>query len=201
MTENSGFASYTMFNAIKQHFTSKYDYFKYKGKVKLTQDHFLKDNGKYSYYKLSRKYNMEDLQDFYVSNFIDRNIKWVGELTNEEGESTFLKWKKRNQSLTYLFTENLEYLFDKVEKPDKILAVRSGNFPMLLSSTMEGAVSVETLCILNNILNFFPMWEKKIDDDIIFPEWKRKAEKYTPFIDFDQTKYKNILKELMKNYE
>lgn len=201
MTENSGFASYIMFNAIKQHFTSKYDYFKYKGKVKLTQDHFLKDKGKYSYYKLSRKYDIEDLQDFYVSNFIDRNIKWVGELTNEEGESAFLKWKKRNQSLTYLFTENVEYLFDKVEKPDRILAVRSGNFPLLLSSTMEGAVSIETLCILNDILNFLPMWEKKIDDDIIFPEWKRKAEKYTPFIDFDKTKYKNILKELMQNYE
>lgn len=201
MTENSGFASYIMFNAIKQHFTTKsYDFQKYNGKLKLTQDHFLKDKCKYSFYKLSRKYNLEDLQDFLVSNFVDREIKWVGDLTNEEGESTYLKWKKRNQSLTYIFTENVEYLLDKVNKPDELLVVRSGRFPSLLQETMEGNVEVETLCILNSIMGFLPMWDKKVNEDIIYPEWSRKIVKYTPFIDFDKTKYTNILKQKLKEY-
>lgn len=201
MTENGGFASYIMFHAIKQHFTTKsYDYFKYNGKIKLTQDHFLKDKCKYSYYKLSRKYNLDELKDYLVSNFVDREIKWVGDVTNEEGESTYFKWRKRNQSLTYIFTENLENLFDKVNKPDDLLRTRSGRFPVLLQETMEGNIEVETLCILNDIMKFIPMWDKKVDEDIIYPEWSRKIVKYTPFIEFDKTKYTNILKQKLKEY-
>lgn len=202
MIENSGFASYIMFHAIKQHFTTKnYDYIKYHGKIKLTQDHFLKDKSKYSYYKLSRKYNLDELKDFLVANFIDRSVKWVGDLVNEEGESSYLQWKKRNQSLTYVFTEDLDCLFDEVNKPDELLKVRSGRFPLLLQKTMEGNIKVETLCILNDIMKFLPMWDKKVDDDIIYPEWSRKIIKYTPFIEFESNKYTNILKQKIKEYE
>lgn len=201
MMENSGFASYIMFHAIKQHFTTKsYDFFKYNGKIKLNQDHFMKDKCKYSYYKLSRKYDLDELRDFLVANFIDREIKWVGDITNEEGEASYFKWKKRNQSLTYIFTENVECLFDKVNKPDELLVVRSGRFPRLLQETMEGNIEVETLCILNDIMSFVSMWDSKVDDDIIYPEWSRKIIKYTPFIDFDKTKYTNILKQKLKEY-
>jgi hypothetical protein len=201
MMENSGFASYIMFHAIKQHFTTKsYDFFKYNGKIKLNQDHFMKDKCKYSYYKLSRKYDLDELRDFLVANFIDREIKWVGDITNEEGEASYFKWKKRNQSLTYIFTENVECLFDKVNKPDELLRIRSGNFPLLLQMTMQGSIEVETLCILNDIMKFLPMWDKKVDDDIIYPEWSRKIIKYTPFIHFDKDKYTNIVKQKIKEY-
>lgn len=202
MTENSGFASYIMFHALKQHFTTKsYDFLKYNGKIKLNQDHFLKDKCKYSYYKLSRKYNLDELKDFLVANFVDREIKWVGDLTNEEGEASYFKWKKRNQSLTYIFTGNVECLLEKVNKPDQLLVVRSGRFPRLLQETMEGNIEVETLCILNDIMGFLPMWDKKVDDDIIYPEWSRKIVKYTPFIVFSREKYIQILKQKLKEYE
>lgn len=202
MIENSGFASYIMFHAIKQHFTTKsYDYQKYNGKVKLTQNHFMKDKCKYSYYKLSRKYDLEELRDFLVANFVDREIKWVGDLTNEEGESSYFKWKKRNQSLTYIFTDNVEYLFDRVNKPDQLLRVRSGRFPLLLQETMEGNIEVETLCILNDIMNFLPMWDSKVDEDIIYPNWSLKVKKYTPFVDYDRPKYTNIIKQKIKDNE
>lgn len=202
MIDNSGFASYVLYNALKLHFTTKqYDYFKYNGKTSATQESFLKRNDKYTFYKLSRKYSLEELQNFFVANFVDKDVHWVGELSNEDGEITYLQWRKRNQSLFYKFSTDLDILFEKVKNPDKLLMIRSGNFPILLQETMEGNIQVETLCILNDILNFLPFWEKKIDDDIIWPEWNRKIIKYTPFIDFDKNKYKNILKEKIKDYE
>lgn len=202
MMENSGFAAYIMFHAIKTHFTTKkYDYFKYHGKVSLTQNHFLKDKSKYSYYKLSRKYDLEELRNFLVANFVDHTVNWVGEITNEDGEICYLQWKKRNQSLAYIFTEDMDYLFNKVNNPNNLLKIRSGNFPVLLTETMEGNIKVETLCILNALLDFLPMWDKKVEDDIIYPEWSRKIVKYTPFIDFNKDKYKNILKQKIKEYE
>jgi hypothetical protein len=48
-------------------------------------------------------------------------------------------------------------------------------------------------------MGFFPMWEKKITDDVIWPNWKMKIEKYTPFIIYDKAKFKDILKEGVKN--
>ena len=58
---------------------------------------------------------------------------------------------------------------------------------------------VETVAILNDIMGFFPMWEKKIIDDIIWPNWKLRLEKYTPFIQYDKAKFKAIVKEQYEN--
>jgi hypothetical protein len=76
-----------------------------------------------------------------------------------------------------------------------MLKVTPGKHPKLLSETMSGTTTIETMVILNNIMNFFPMWNKKIDDDIIWPNFRLKCEKYTPFVTFDKVKFKSILKE------
>jgi hypothetical protein len=65
---------------------------------------------------------------------------------------------------------------------------------------MEERISIETLVILNDIMNFFPMWSKKIDDDIIWPSYRRRCIKYAPFIDYDKKKLKGILVEKMKEH-
>jgi predicted nucleotidyltransferase len=46
-------------------------------------------------------------------------------------------------------------------------------------------------------MKFLPVWERRINDDIRFPALSRKWTKYTPFIMFDRTKFREIaLKEL-----
>jgi len=84
---------------------------------------------------------------------------------------------------------------DSVNTPDDLLKVKSGQHPNLLIQTMQGEIAIETLVILNDIMNFFPMWNKKISDDIVWPTYKRKCEKYSPFLFYDKSKFKSILKE------
>lgn len=60
---------------------------------------------------------------------------------------------------------------------------------------LQGDIMIETVAILNDLMGFFPMWERKIQDDIIWPNWKLKIEKYTPFITYDKLKLKSILKD------
>jgi len=80
MTENTGFAAYALWNALKLHFTSdSYDYFKYNGKTNVSKSTFSTNKSKYHFYKLSRKYNLEELKDFYVANFIQGKGDWVGD--------------------------------------------------------------------------------------------------------------------------
>ena len=61
-------------------------------------------------------------------------------------------------------------------------------------------IALETLIILNDLMNFFPMWEKEIYDDIVWPSFKKKCEKYKPFLSYDKEKFKLILKEKIKEY-
>jgi hypothetical protein len=200
--EGTGFAAYAIYNAIHLHFSSKsYDYFKYSGKTNVSKDTFQKRKDKYFFHKLSRKYSLEELKDFYVANFIECDFKWIGDINGEIGEKNYLKWKKRRESLSYVFQDNIDFLLDQVDNPGELLVVKSGNYPKLLLSTMQGSIEVETLCILNDLMNFLPMWTKKITDDIIWPEWKRKVEKYTPFIDYNKTKYKLLLTQKIKDHE
>jgi hypothetical protein len=85
MTENTGYAAFALYNALKLHFTSdSYDFFKYHGKTNISKDSFLRRKDKYTFYKLSRKYSLDELKYFYVSNFLDGD-KWVGDMNTTEG--------------------------------------------------------------------------------------------------------------------
>jgi hypothetical protein len=200
MTENSGYAAFAMYNSLKLHFTSKsYDYFKYHGKTNVSTATFLKNKSKYQFYKLARKYNLDELKDFYIANFLEGD-KWVGEIANADGEEVYKKWQKIQQSLTYTFENDIMYLLSNGGSPDQMLEVKPNSYPALMHLVQLKQVSLETLCILNDIMKFFSMWDKKIDDDIVWPDFKMKCEKYTPFLNYDKVKFKAILKEKIKEY-
>ena len=90
--------------------------------------------------------------------------------------------------------------FNDTQSPNEMLVVTDGQYPILLKEVMHSNIAVETLVILNDIMNFFPMWDKKIADTIVWPSMRRKFVKYTPFIDYDKSKFTAILKECLKEY-
>jgi len=199
MIDNTGYAAFAMYNSLKLHFTSKsYDYFKYHGKTNVSSVTFLKRKDKYTFYKLSRKYSLDELKDFYVANFLEGD-KWVGDML-KDGEEVYKKWQKTQQSLTYTFENDIMYLLANGGSPDEMLDVKPNSYPVLMKLVQLKQVSLETMVILNDIMNFFPMWNKKIDDDIIWPDFKLKCEKYTPFLNYDKMKFKAILKEKIREH-
>ena len=201
MIENSGFAAFAMFHALKLHFTSNsYDYIKYNGKTNVTKTTFSTRKDKYSFYRLSRKFGLTELKDYYIANFLVDDVQWVGDILGPESEENYKKWQKRIQSLTYTFENDIIVLLDKVENPNDLLVVRNNEFPKLMQYTTQGDITLETLIILNDLMNFFPMWEKEIYDDIVWPSFKTKCVKYKPFLHYDKEKFKQILKEKIKEY-
>ena len=201
LEEGSGFSAFALYNAIKLHFTTdSYDYFKYHGKTNVTRDNFAIRKDKYTFYKLSRKYKLEELKNYYVSNFLVTQSNWIGEIANLEGEETYKQWQKRNQSLTYRFEQDIIGLFAATQSPNEMLVVVDGQYPLLLREMTYGNINIETVCILNDIMNFLPMWNKKITDDVIWPTLRRKIEKYTPFLVYDKDKFKTILKESLREH-
>ena len=205
MTENTGFAAYALWNALKLHFTSdSYDYFKYNGKTNVSKQTFTINKSKYQFYKLSRKYNLEELRNFYIANFIQGKGDWVGDLL-QDGDENYTKWQKTQQSLTYTFENDIMYMFDSVDGAefwhiDDYFKPIDGGWPMLITKMMHDKISLETVCILVDILGCMPKWEKQITEDIIWPTHRRIIKKYTPFIQYDKEKFTKFLKEKIKEY-
>jgi len=194
----TGYEAFCLYHTLKLHFTTEsYDYFKYNGKSNVSVDAFENRKDKYHFYKLSRKYtNKDDLIDFLVSNFLEDDKTWVGKLLEEDAEVRYTKRKKTLQSLSYVFENDCRTLFEGVDDPNVVI-VTDGDYPVLLTKALRKEISIETLLILNKILGFFPMWNKKITDTIRWPDFRRKCEKYTAFLPQDVVKFKMILKKVI----
>ena len=199
----TGYEAFCLYSSLKLHFTQEsYDYFKYGGKSRTSIDAFENKKDKWFYYKLSRRFsNDEQARDFLVANFVHSPDVWIGHLLTDESDVHYRARQKVIQSLSYTFTNEIKPLMSQ-ENPNDWLMVQDGEYPLMLRMLLHGEVSIETICILNSIMKFLPMWDKKITDTIHYPSVSLKIKKYTPFIQFDPTKYKLILKkQLHENSE
>jgi hypothetical protein len=194
----TGYEAFGLYESLKLHFTKDtYDYFKYNGKTNISVQSFENRKDKYFFYKLSRKYtNKEDLIDFLVANFIQNEKVWIGSLLSEDADVAYRQRQKTIQSLSYTFENDCRKMFEELDNPNVALAT-NGDYPMLLTKTLRKEITLESLCLLNMILKFLPMWENKIDDTIRWPEYRRKIVKYTAFLPQDSVKYKLILKKVI----
>jgi hypothetical protein len=195
----TGYEAFCLYQSMKLHFTQEsYDFLKYGGKSKVSVDSFENRKDKFFFYKLSRRLQSKDeLINFLVANFVNDENCWVGNLLEGQSETVYRERQKVIQSLTYTFENDCNKLFDMVDNPNDILQSENGEYPLLLVKTLQNVTQIETFCIMNSLMNFLPMWDKKINDTIRWPVFKRKAMKYTPFIQFDKTRYKLILKKLI----
>lgn len=191
------FDAYKCYLSLKNHFTKdKYDYHKYCGKSRATLKSFYKRKDRFWFEKLSRNRSDKEIEEFFISNFItctDPNSLWIGELMRE-GEGRYVEWKKRIQSLSYVFRGEIQSLLEG-NSLDSIFDGKSGH-PTILKSYLSGKTSLETLVICEKILGYKNNFDKKLQD----PVWEivsMKIKKYSPFIHIDVFRYKKILKEIV----
>ena len=184
-----------MYLGIKLHFYSKgYDFVKYNGKVKSDINSFLKRKDKYHFGKLCQY--KHDLQDFYIANLSYKDF-WAGDLLDKECDKRYREWKKRNQKLGYMFETEVSDLIRKF-KIQTQLKVVDGQHPRLLKAYMSKDVSLETICIMDEIIGFTKDWETLISERVVYPEVQLKLNKYKAFVSVDVNKYKNLLMDICK---
>jgi hypothetical protein len=194
----TGYEAFGLYESLKLHFSKdSYDFHKYNGKTNHSVQSFENRKDKYFFYKISRKYTNKDaLIDFLVANFLEDDKVWVGKLLDEDAEVKYRNRQKVLQSLSYTFENDCRTLFENVEDPNDII-LTDGDYPVLLTKALRKEISLETVVILNHILGFIPMWDKKITDTIRYPDFRRKLIKYAAFLPQDVVKYKLILKKVI----
>ncbi len=191
------FETYRTYLSMKSHFTNpKFDFFKYGGKSRATMTSFNKRKDKYWFEKTSRKYSDQEIVDFLLSNFINANNPqnlWIGEIINS-GERTYAEWMMRQQSLTYLFKEQLSELLSE-KNLDEVFNCSMGH-PLLLKKYLGGEISLETLSILEKVFSFKKDFDKKLTD----PVWETvslKLKKYLPFLNINVFQFKKVLRDIV----
>ena len=197
----NSYEAYTLYLAIKLHFTSNtYDFYKHNAKVNSSFNTFLKRNDRFFFHKLTTKYNKEEMLDYFVSNFFHNSKTWIGNLVRADGETIYNKWTKYNQSFTYNFRGDCVLLSNTINdggiRFDDLFHVVNGQHPKLLRLFLSEKISVQTLIILDKVLSFIKKWDKDIDENVIWPEKSFKIKKLKPFVNFNLTKCKFIMKEI-----
>ena len=193
------FDAYRCYLSLKNHFTKDhYDYHKYRGKTRATVQAFYKRKDRFWFEKFARSKNDKEVEEFFVSNFIystDPATMWIGEMI-KEGEGRYTEWKKKVQSLSYIFKEEVENVFEE-QKVDDAFNCSKGH-PPILKSYLGGDTSLETMVICDIIFGYGKDLDKRLND----PVWEtvsRKIKKYKPFININVPRYKKILKEVVIN--
>lgn len=191
----SAFDCYKEYVALKNHFTKpSYDYFKYNGKSRLSSDSFDTRPDKLFFQKVSKH---PDPRNLILSNLIENEKLWIRDIAyNETAQKVYLDWSKRQQSLMYMFTEELSKLNDDF---DSNFVSENGNHPYVLKLYLRKQISLETLVMLVDLVRCVKAWSKKHEYDPIVEEAMAKIQKYRPFLQYDREKVKKIVIDKFNN--
>lgn len=198
--------AYEKFTALRLHFVSDFDYFKYKGKIKnVNPETFKARRDKYIFEKLAKKYTTQDLIMLFVSNLLDKKVGWIGSIITEECESVYLTFRKRLESLEYIFKEDLVEMSSVIVSKDvetqfkSLFIPKNHCLPFVVECYMNKNITLETLVILEQMFGWCKAANKRMDNNPVWDEIHRKIKKYSPFINIDQKSYENIFRRIFFN--
>ncbi len=181
------YEAYQNYLAMKLHFGGEYDFHKYNGKVSATMESFDKRKDKYKFVRLSKKLSDPQILDYYLANFI-RGKEWIGDFD----EKNWMNHKKIVQSLQYFYENDLEKLLTSSHNFDILFKCDNGNHPKLIKAYLGKKITLETLVILEKILQYRVVFDKDITENFIWPKVSRLIGKYEPFMKVSTRKYRMI---------
>jgi hypothetical protein len=191
----TAFKAYCEYISIRNHFTRpSYDYFKYNGKISASPESFRKRRDKYSFEKLSRLPHHKEL---IIANCVDNASIWIGDLVGKEGNKIYLEWLRRQESLSYVFKNDLLLLNSDFNSN---FNVPSNSHPKLLELYLSNNICIETFVILLDLSRAYANWNRLMKDDIMWKDVSNIYLKYRPFLKYDKVQFRNYLKEHFKNH-
>lgn len=194
------FDVWSIYTAINLHFKKggTYDAFKFNFKgPRLKRESFMANRNRYSFEKLSRSYpKKNDLICYFMSNVIAGQT-WI----NNMSDAIYAEWCARIQALDYRFNSEMSdaatvaqrngYSFDELFNPrDK------NDVPAIYKLYQAEKVSLESLAILDNLLNFTKSINKNLSDPLeISSDISHRIIKYKPFLrsEMNVEKHKTIV--------
>lgn len=198
------FSAWVVYQGIYAHFTRDYDYFKYNGKgnwnsIDSMERSFskLEKNGSFSMQRkifkdIGKNFtNKEALIYFYLSQFTN-GIKYPTNFDSDLYDEYIERMNNFDFTIKKDMMEVKRYL-DKFEaKFDDIFKVDGINHPTILKMGLSKTISLETVAVLDMILNFVSNIDKCLNDPL-WSDYSILMKKYKPFLEVDINKQKKII--------
>lgn len=187
--------------ALKTHFlTVSYDYFKFKGKLKLSEKSFEVRHDRFVYNKLHKIIPKEqELIEHIVANLL-KEKKWIGEFLEQDAMENAKQYRKRIQSITHTFEEELTTVMNRpdVISLNNLFKITEHKYPILIDVFYEQDISYISLVVLNNFIPFVDKFNKYIGkDDMLWTKPSKFIVKLSPFIKYDSGKMKDVIKKFI----
>jgi len=183
---------YNLHRSLICHFNGQYDFFKYNGKMKPAKAGY--EKLKFHYQKLSKKYGHKGREFFielFVANIIN-GIEWVGDLSSIEAYNRYLDFLGKKEAVLYTFeTEVLKLNISK-----KLFRTKN-EFPEILNCYLNGTISIQTLIMLDKLMDFSTEFDKSMSDDTMWCLIRMRMKKLEPFLKYDIIQTMRILKEIL----
>ena len=95
----------------------------------------------------------------------------------------------------------MNILFPQVEDFESIFSCNNGQHSVLLKNFLAKRITVETMVILNGLLNYVKKWDKELHDDLVWPDVRRLVVKYGAFMNYDIHKCRlQLIKTVEENF-
>lgn len=197
MTLMEPYDVYRSYLALKLHFTTdKYDVIKQQGRVRASKQSFFKRTDLFAIRKIAEEYSDKEVVDFLVANFVSGD-RWGG-VFDSESKSNYVSWKKRMESISYTFTNEIDKMIAYTEKNnikfDDLFLSNAGQHPLFFKMYLRKSLSIETIVILNKLNNFVEKLDDVLSSDLLWPDTTRIIKKYSPFLTINKEKYATIIR-------
>ena len=186
----AGYNAYRTYLAIKSHFElESYDYFKYNGKVRVTEESFLKRNDKYFFHRLEAKHTHQKLVTLFVSNKVLGGKMWVRELSADY----MVEWERDIARLPYLFENDMRLLVDHCHKTgiayDDIFDI----------NLKKIGISGYSIAVLDWLFKFTDKWLEC--DNIVLETSAKEIQSMRGFVvlGYDKNVFRNIVRKVMND--
>ena len=127
MKHFTGYGAYLLFLALRTHFNNaKYDFFQMHGKLRANKESYLKRRDKVFFERIAKLYNAEELKNFYIANLLE-DRHYITDMVDEDAHGAFYELQKRRQSLSYIFKNDMDRVFENGCK--SAFNINDGDYP------------------------------------------------------------------------
>ena len=184
---------YLMYCAMKAHFgKTNYNFIKYGGKSRVSRNSFFKRKDRYFFVKLSKKYKTEnEIRNYFVANFMMEQRGYVANFNDENYE----KWQNRQNNFHDIFTNEIQPM---IQDFNSLFEIKKSEHPKLMKEYLGKRISLETLIILDELVEYSKKWNEHLKDDLLWPDLKKLMNNYKWFLTFDKKQYRINLLTMIK---
>ena len=183
---------YLMYCALKAHFQGDYDYHKFGGKTKTKRESYYKRKDRFFFAKTAVKYKDTEVLNYFVSNFIHDRSGYIANFTDKNYET----WINKRAMFYEIFSQEMQPF---VKNFEPLFECKDNQHPLLLKEYMGKRISLETMIVLDDLVEYSKKWKKELEwDDFVWPDVKKLMNNYKGFLTINTDKYRMKLLKLIE---